>query len=78
MNWQTAFKNPRTTWAGFFTALGAIADAGTQIVSGHVDPPRLWLDLGMIATGFGLVAAKDGDTHSTTQEVRSADAEAHG
>jgi hypothetical protein len=78
MNWETTFKNPRTTWAGLFTALGAIADAGTQLVTGHVDPERLWLDIGVIAGGLGLVAAKDGETRSTAQEVGRAGAEAHG
>jgi hypothetical protein len=77
-NWQSIIKNPVTSWAGVFTALGALADAGLQITSGHVDPGRLWLDLGTIAGGLGLVGAKDAATHSTMAEVRAADAEARG
>jgi hypothetical protein len=72
MDWKTIWKNPRTTFAGIFTALGALADAGYQLSTGHVDPERLWLDMGVIAGGLGLVAAKDGATNPTSLEVQQA------
>ena len=67
------WKSPRTTWAGVAGAFGAalLAWSHGQLDAGAVG--------GVIMAVSSLVmgaVAKDGATHSTTQEVRAADAAA--
>ena len=72
MNLKSLTSNPWTTAAGLFSALGAFANIGWQVTTGHVNPQGLWADMLAIGIGLGLIAAKDANTHSTLGQMTEA------
>lgn len=58
MNFLVSYK---TTLAGVAAILAALADFSAQLATGGLDGTRLMADLTGVATGAGLIFAKDSD-----------------
>jgi hypothetical protein len=54
--------NPRTTWAGIVTIVGALLTfGGSALATKSVPSVEAWSALGAaLLMGYGLIAAKDG------------------
>lgn len=61
--------NWKTTLAGVGAILGAVGDIALQLSHGlgSLDANRLYLDAAGIATGWGLIFAKDGNVTGGTR-----------
>jgi hypothetical protein len=66
MSWSHITTNWRTSCLGAGAILGAVADVLHQLGTGSIDPVMLKADALAVATGWGLIMAKDGNVTGGT------------
>lgn len=67
MNLGYIFKNGKTTALGVAGVLGGLGTLITMLANGNYDPTALMGVAGSIATGIGLIVAKDGNVTGGTK-----------
>lgn len=67
MNLGFIFKNPKTTVLGIAGVLGGLGTLLTMLANGNYDPTALMGAAGAVASGIGLIVAKDGNVTGGTK-----------
>jgi hypothetical protein len=68
LSWTVNWK---TTLAGVAAILGAAGDLAHQASTGAIDPNHAWLDITTLASGVGLVFARDAKSTDSNQKGTS-------